>query len=50
MTWKGTDGKQRVAIYSGVGAMVGGMRAFAGIPGQPCTSSNGGVVHVYSLP
>jgi len=50
ITWKGTDGKQRVAVYSGVGAMVGGMGAFGGNTGKPCTSTNGGVVHVYSLP
>ncbi|HAZ42219.1 MAG TPA: hypothetical protein DCY52_08100, partial [Methylococcaceae bacterium] len=50
MTWKGTDGKQRVAVYSGVGAMVGGMGAFGGNTGKPCTSSNGGVVHIYALP
>jgi alcohol dehydrogenase (cytochrome c) len=50
ITWKGSDGKQRIAIYSGVGAMVGGMGLFGGNTGKPCTSSNGGVVHVYSLP
>lgn len=49
ITWKGTDGKQRVAIYSGVGGLVGGMGAFGGNTGKPCTSSNGGVVHIYSL-
>ena len=50
MTWKGTDGKQRVAIYSGVGGLVGGMGGFGGNTGKPCTSANGGVVHIYSLP
>ena len=50
ITWKGTDGKQRVAIYSGVGAMVGGMGAMGGNTGKPCTSANGGTVHVYTLP
>ena len=52
ITWRGSvDGKQRVAVYSGVGAMVGGMRGFTpGVAGKPCTSSNGGVVHVYVLP
>ena len=50
ITWKGADGKQRVAVYSGVGGLVGGMGAFGGNTGKPCTSSNGGVVHVYSIP
>ena len=51
ITWTGSDGHQRVAIYSGVGAMVGGMGAMGGNTGKPCsdTTTRGGTVHVYKL-
>lgn len=51
ITFKGADGQQRIAVYSGVGAMVGGMGGMGGNTGKPCSDSatGGGVVHVYKL-
>ena len=46
------DGKQRIAVYSGVGWLAGGFTATA----KPCpgasrtTTAGGGRVHVYKLP
>ena len=44
ITFTGTDNKQRIAVFSGVGAMAGGFG------GGACTSSAGGKVHIFKLP
>jgi len=44
ITFTGPDNKQRVAVFSGVGAMAGGFG------GGACTGKAGGKVHVYKLP
>lgn len=43
ITFIGPDNKQRVAVFSGVGAMAGGFG------GGACTGTAGGKVHVYKL-
>ena len=44
IAFAGSDGKQRIAIFSGVGALAGGFG------GGACTGKSGGKVHVFKLP
>ncbi|MGH7636483.1 MAG: PQQ-dependent dehydrogenase, methanol/ethanol family [Gemmatimonadaceae bacterium] len=44
MTYLGPDGKQYVAVMSGIGGVMGGFRAVEGFP------SAGGTLHVFQLP
>ena len=44
ITFTGPDNQQRIAVFSGVGALAGGFG------GGACTAKTGGKVHVYKLP
>ncbi|WP_237153548.1 PQQ-dependent dehydrogenase, methanol/ethanol family [Oryzibacter oryziterrae] len=50
MTFMGKDGKQRVAIYSGVGWFAGGFAGGKCLAKPAGATSNGGLVHVFKLP
>ena len=58
ISFTGPDGKQRIAVFSGVGAMAGGIGGGGACPGgtsgdgehEDRRSGDGGRVHVFKLP
>ena len=53
ISYTAPDGKQRVAIYTGIGWLAGGFaggKCPGGGEGRPTTSATSGMVHVFKLP
>ena len=50
ISFTGPDGKQRIAVFSGVGAMAGGIGGGGVCPSGKASTTNSGRVHVFKLP